>query len=82
MLNVKTTVAKSGYFKQLDVTVEGALVSDWAAFLEREVDALRRKSLPIVIDVTRVEDLDETGIETLTRFVAGVKRLHGKPASG
>ena len=80
MLNVKTIVAKSGYFKQLDVTVEGALVSDWAAFLEREVDALRKRSLPIVVDVTRVEELDELGIEILTRFVESGVQVVGLPS--
>jgi len=80
MLNVKTNIAKAGYFKQLEVSAEGQLVADWADFLEREVEALGKKSLPIVVDVTCIDELDENGIESLTRLVERGVHVVGLPS--
>lgn len=80
MLTVKTNVAKAGYFKQLEVTVEGDLVADWADYLEREVEAVSKRSLPVVIDVTAVSEIDEKGLEALTRLVEDGIQVIGLPS--
>jgi anti-anti-sigma regulatory factor len=54
--------------------LEGRLVAEWAALLERECSALRRSRGAAYLDLTSVTFVDRAGIEALARLSrAGVE---------
>ncbi|HEV8121206.1 MAG TPA: hypothetical protein VGQ67_09450 [Candidatus Polarisedimenticolia bacterium] len=48
--------------------VEGRLVAEWAALLERECSVLHRAGRALTVDVTRVGFVDRAGVEALARL--------------
>ncbi len=72
-----TTVAQNG--SGVTLQVEGQIVAEWAAFLERECAALLRESRPVRLDLSGVAYIDDRGVDVLTRLAPGQLTITGCP---
>jgi anti-anti-sigma regulatory factor len=64
-----TKAAQNG--SAMTLRVEGRIVGEWAAFLERECAALVQDSRPVYLDLSDVTYIDTIGVGMLNRLAPG-----------
>jgi anti-anti-sigma regulatory factor len=61
--------------------LEGKVVAEWAALLERECSELLRSRRLVVLDLAGVTFVDRTGVETLERLNSAGVEIRCRPGA-
>lgn len=83
-MTLRITHVEEGSSLRATLRLEGRLVAEWAALLERECSGLLRTAAAVSLDLTGVGIVDRAGIEVLKRLgLAGVRiRCRPGPVAG
>ena len=55
---------------QVTLKVEGKIVSDWVSLLEKECLSLRMQKKKVLLDLSDITYVDESGVEMLNRIIS------------
>ena len=78
-VTLRITRAEEGSRFRATLRLEGSLVAEWAALLERECSALLRATAAVSLDLTGVVFVDLFGLQVLQRLSRAGVDIHCPP---
>ena len=72
---------RKGSRSRATLTLEGRVVAEWAALLERECSELVRSRRPVVLDLADVTFVDRAGVQTLERLSRAGVEIRCRPGA-